>query len=197
MISILPRNAIPYTPGNNVSDVLIQNVHFNLTVLNYWNYTLYSNFTLSNTSSCYLTFDPYTPAHLFPNGTFINATSCYTPINPIGARGITSLTFGTLFSITILFTLINLHKHGTSYLPREKRWSTFGRRIQWYWQLFVAACGIISAFTAIDVDRDYLQSTALILQSFFYTLMLPALLACVWEGTRNWYESKSIIYNQT
>lgn len=40
---------------------------------------------------------------------------------------------------------------------------------------------------AIDVDRDYIQSTALILQSIFYYVMLPTMLACIWEMTRHWY----------
>lgn len=187
MDSISPRDVIPYTPGRNASDTLINGVHFNLHTLKHWNYTLYSNSTLSNGSSCYLTFSPYTPAYVFANGSFTNATSCFTPTNPIAARGITSLVLGTLFAATVLFTLINLRKHGRCFLPRERRWSPVGRRTQWYWMLFVAACGAVSAFTAVDVDRDYLQGTALILQSFFYTLMLPGLLACVWEGVRNWY----------
>lgn len=53
--------------------------------------------------------------------------------------------------------------------------------------LFVAACGMISGITGIDVDRDYLQSIAIILQSFFSYLMIPGILAAVWEAVRHWY----------
>jgi hypothetical protein len=37
------------------------------------------------------------------------------------------------------------------------------------------------------VDRDYLQQIAIVLQSFFFYLMIPGTLAMVWEGTRHWY----------
>lgn len=52
--------------------------------------------------------------------------------------------------------------------------------------LFVAACGVISGLTGIDVDRDYLQKLAIILQSFFNALMMPGILATVWEAVRHW-----------
>lgn len=151
----------------------------------HYNYTLYSNGTLSNGTNCWLSFNEYKPQVLL-NGTVLNGTSCYSPINGIGRRGGIGIAFGALFATTIVFTLMNLRKHGKRYLPHEKRWKVIGRRWQWYWMLFIAVCGTISAVTGIDVDRDYLQSTAIILQSFFYHLMFPALLACVWEGVRHW-----------
>ena len=178
--------SLPFPSGDNSSDTIIGTNHFNLTTLKHWNYTLYTNSTLSNESNCILAFQPYTPPLLLPNGTFINATSCYVPIRPIQAQGTTGLVFGILFAASIVFTLINLHKHGRSFLPHEKRWSIVGRRWQWYWMLFVAICGIISTMTGIDVDRDYLQSTALMLRSFFYTLMFPGMIAMVWEAVRHW-----------
>ena len=178
--------SLPFPVGDNSSDTIIDTIHLNLTILKHWNYTLYTNSTLSNESNCILVFSPYTSPLLLPNGTFINATSCYVPIRPIQAQGITGLIFGILFAASIVFTLINLRKHGRSFLPREKRWSVVGRRWQWYWMLFVAVCGIISTMTGIDVDRDYLQSTALMLRSFFYTLMCPGMIATVWEAVRQW-----------
>ena len=50
----------------NESDVLINNVHFNSTALGLYNYNLYSNGTLSNSSECFLAFGPYQPAMYFP-----------------------------------------------------------------------------------------------------------------------------------
>ncbi|KAH0845412.1 hypothetical protein FOPE_11799 [Fonsecaea pedrosoi] len=167
------------------STTFTNGVALNETGLKFWNYTLYDNGTLSNGSRCFLAFGPHKPI-LFSNGTFVNTTSCYTPINPIGARGITGLVFGSLFALTILFSTINLRKHGRTYLPRERGWKPVGRRWPWYWTLAVAACGILSSFTAVDVDRDYIVNTPIILQSFFLTLMIPVLLACVWEAARNW-----------
>lgn len=168
------------------STTLINGLIYNETTLKYWNYTAYSNGTLSNGSKCFLSFGTYKPILISPNGTFINATSCYTPINPIGARGIAGLVFGSLFALSILFSMINLRKHGRAYLPREKRWKPLGRRWPWYWTLFVAACGILSSFPAVDVDRDYVVNMPMILQCFFLTLTIPALLACVWEAVRGW-----------
>jgi hypothetical protein len=178
--------SLAFPAGENSSDTIISTIHFNLTTLKHWNYTLYTNATLSNESNCILVFEPYTPPLLLPNGTFVNATSCYVPILAIQAQGITGLVVGILFAASIVCTLTNLRKHGRSFLPREKRWSVVGRRWQWYWMLFVAVCGITSTLTGIDVDRDYLQSTALMLRSFFYTLMFPGMMAAGWEATRHW-----------
>jgi hypothetical protein len=185
------RDVMPFPAGDNKTDTIISNAHFNLTALKYFNYTLYTNNTLSNNSKCYLAFPPYTPTFL-SNGTWLNATSCYSPINNIARRGAIGLSFGALFAASIMFTLINLRKHGRRFLPHEKRWRVVGRRWSWYWMLFVAACGIISGITAVDVDRDYLQSLPLILQGFFYSLMLPGTLAVVWEAARHWYDVYSI-----
>ena len=179
------RELVQYPAGQNSTDVLINGVHFNLTALNFFNYTLYSNGTLSNNSNCYLTFFAFKPTMLL-NGTFINGTSCYDPYYEIRERGSLGITFACLFAATIMFTLINLRKHGRLFLPSEKRFRAIGRRWTWYWMLFVAACGIISGITSVDVDRDYLQSIAIVLQSFFYYLMMPGLLAVVWEAVRHW-----------
>ncbi|KAI9797234.1 MAG: hypothetical protein M1835_001590 [Candelina submexicana] len=179
------RELLQFPSGENSTDVLINGIHFNRTALNYFNYTLWDNGTLSNGSKCFLTFDHYQPIML-SNGTFINGTSCYDPYYQIHSRGALGLTFACLFAASVMFTLINLRKHGRLFLPSEKRFTAIGRRWQWYWMLFVAACGIISGITGIDVDRDYLQSLALILQNFFYVLIQPGLLAAVWEATRHW-----------
>jgi hypothetical protein len=174
-------------PGN-ATDTVINGVHFNRTALDLWNYTIYSNGTISNASSCYLIFNQYQPI-MYSNGSWVNGTSCYNPYYGIGTRGALSITFAALFALTIMFTLMNLRKHGRMFLKENKRFRIVGRRWQWYWMSFVAACGIISCITGVDVDRDYLQSIAIMLQSFFFTLMLPGTLAIVWEATRHWYVS--------
>ncbi|KLJ08503.1 hypothetical protein EMPG_16046 [Blastomyces silverae] len=180
------RELLPF-PGNgdNATDTVINHIHFNRTALDYFNYTFYSNGTLSNGSNCWLSFGIYQPSML-SNGSFINATSCYFPVEGLEARGSAGIAFASMFAITIMFTLINLRKHGKRFLPSEKRWRAIGRRWQWYWMLFVAACGTISCFMSIDVDRNYLQGLALSLQGLFYFLLLPGLLAAVWEGVRHW-----------
>ena len=185
MWHIQTRALLELPDGANGTDAIISGVHFNRTTLNYWNYTLWSNQTLSNVSNCWIVTEQYVPT-LLENGTFINATSCYSPTRGIGPRAELGIVFGTLFAISIMFTLVNLRRLGTKYLPAEKRFKPIGRRWQWYWMLFIAACGIISGLTGVDVDRDYLQSTPIILQTFFYFLMMPATLAAVWEGVRHW-----------
>lgn len=172
--------------GINGSDTVINGVHLNKTALEYWNYTLYSNNTLSNNSNCYIIFDNYKP-FLLGNGTFINATSCYIPVFGIGSRGKAGIGFAAFFAVSIVFTLLNLRKHGTQYLREDRRFRIIGRRWQWYWMLFVAGCGIISCVASVDIDRDYLQEIAIVLQPFFYFLLTPGIIACVWEATRHWY----------
>ncbi len=180
------RELVAFPVGANSTDTIINNIHFNSTALQLYNYTWYSsNRTLSNGSNCWLAFDAYKPTMLV-NGTFINGTSCYEPYYGVSHRGGIGILFGCLFGTSIIFTLINLRKHGRLFLPNEKRFRAIGRRWQWYWMLFVAACGLISGFTGIDVDRDYVLSLPIVLQSFFNYLMIPGILAVVWEAVRHW-----------
>ncbi|KFX99312.1 hypothetical protein V490_01839, partial [Pseudogymnoascus sp. VKM F-3557] len=179
------RDILSFPGGNNASDTIIGGVNFNLTTLKHWNYTLYTNGTLSNNSNCFLTFDPYVP-HLLPNGTFLNTTSCYSPLNDIGKRAIPGIALGVFFGLSLVFTMINLRKHGRLFLPSEKRFHAIGRRWQWYWMIWVAGCGMASGFTSVDVDRYYLPEWPLILNSIFWYLMIPSTLAVVWESVRHW-----------
>ncbi|KAH8665710.1 hypothetical protein BGZ60DRAFT_431902 [Tricladium varicosporioides] len=179
------RELLAFPQGDNSSDTLIGGIHWNLTTLNHWNYTYYSNGTFSNGSLCFLLFEPYTP-HLLQNGTFLNSTSCYSPIKPIATRASVGLAFACLFGLSIVFTFINLRKHGRMFLPVEKRFRPVGRRWQWYWMLMVAAFAIISGITGVDVDRYYLPELPIVLSNFFWFLMLPTTLAAVWESIRHW-----------
>lgn len=182
---ISSRETYSFQERNNDTDVIINDIHFNQTVLDHYNYSLFSNGTLSNGSSCVLIFNSFRP-YMLMNGTFINATSCYSPIEPLGHHGEAGISFAVMFAISVIFLLVNLRKHGKRYLPLTKRWRIVGRRWKWYWLLFVGTCGIISCFMSIDVDRDYLPGSALVLQSFFYCIMTPALMAAVWEAVRHW-----------
>lgn len=186
MVLFNPRAVVPFVQGANSSDVQINGDHFNRTTLNFWNYTLYDNGTLSNGSHCYLALPNLHPV-LLSNGTILNGTWCYDPYNSIGQRGSLGIVCACFFAVSIMFTLVNLRKHGKLFLPAQTRFHPIGRRWQWYWMLFVAACGLIGCISAIDVDRDYLQSVAIIVQNFFFYLMIPGTLAAVWEGVRHWY----------
>jgi Protein of unknown function (DUF2434) len=179
------RDLLAFPAGSNTTDTVINGIHLNKTALEYWNYTLYSNNTLSNNSNCFLVFDNYQP-FMFSNGTFVNQTSCYVPILPLETRGRLGAVFGSLFGLSIMFTLINLRKHGHLFLREDKRFRIVGRRWQWYWMAMVGACGMISCITGIDVDRDYLQDLGLILQCLFFQLMGQASIAALWEGLRHW-----------
>jgi hypothetical protein len=171
--------------GDNATDTIINGVHFNTTALQHWNYTLYSNHTLSNASYCFLVFADYQPV-LFANGTFANGTSCDDPILPMKTRGRLGVTLGALFGISIMFTLMNLAKHGAKFISESKRFRLIGRRWPWYWLSVVAACGMISGISAVDVDRDYLQDLAIILESLFFFCMGQASMAAIWEAVRHW-----------
>ncbi|GAQ42809.1 hypothetical protein AtubIFM55763_009374 [Aspergillus tubingensis] len=179
------RAVVPFEAGANATDVLINEVHFNRTALNYYHYTLFSNGTLSNGTDCYLAFNQFQP-HMNENGTFVNGTSCYAPIRDMGRHASAGLAFAFMFVFAIVFTLINMRKHSRRYLPADRRWTLLGRRAKWIWMLFIAACGTISCFMSIDVDRGYIVSVPLILQSVFYTLLTPGMMAAVWEAVRHW-----------
>ncbi|KAF2760758.1 hypothetical protein EJ05DRAFT_530605 [Pseudovirgaria hyperparasitica] len=185
MSAVHTRSLLQFPAGDNSTDTFINGVHYNRTTLDLFSYQLYSNDTISNGSNCFLVFDIYHPS-LLPNGSWINGTSCYTPYYGIRTRGSLSIAFGTAFGITLVFTLVNLRKHGRMYLREDKRFKIIGRRWQWYWMIFVAVCGLVSCFTGIDVERFYLQSLPIVLQSFFFALMLPGMLAAVWEAVRHW-----------
>ncbi|KAL2268010.1 hypothetical protein VTJ83DRAFT_2856 [Remersonia thermophila] len=186
MTLLHPRNVLPFPPGSNGTDTIISGYHLNLTALGEWNYTLYSNGTLSNGSWCLLTFEPWAPTYLFPNGTFLNTTWCWSPVDPIGTRGIVAIAFAVLFGLAIVLSLVTLNKHGSLHLPATKRFYPIGRRWQWYWGFWVCATAIVSLLTSIDVDRYYLPELPVILTSFFWYLMQWGAMAVVWEAVRHW-----------
>ncbi|GFG18921.1 uncharacterized protein C56F8.12 [Aspergillus udagawae] len=175
------RAATPYEPGASATDVIVNEVHFNRTTLDLYKYTLYSNGTLSNGTDCYLAFQEFQP-RMDENGTFVNGISCYAPIHGIGLHASIGMAFTAFFAVSMFLTMLNLRKHGCKYLPGR----TMGRRLKWLWLLFVAACGLISCIMTVDVDRSHVQGTSLVLQSVFYTLMTPSLMAAVWEAVRHW-----------
>ncbi|KAF8471990.1 hypothetical protein BDZ91DRAFT_760594 [Kalaharituber pfeilii] len=167
---------------------------FNASVLEEFGYVIYSNGTLSNATRCYLAFDIYKPVML-SNGTVLNGTKCDSPIDPIETRGAVGIVFSVLFAALIVICLVDLRKHGASHVPVEKQFRLVSRRWPWYWAVFTAAVGCISGFMAIDVDRDYIQGVAIILQNIFYYVTLPTVLAATWEMTRHWgsFEERKIL----
>ncbi|CAI6339085.1 unnamed protein product [Periconia digitata] len=187
MLSVLEaRGLVPFTPSDiNKTQTIINGVTFSLDALREFKYELYSNHTISNESNCYLAFDRFKP-WMMDNGTWVGETNCYIPYYGIGTRGKASIAFGVAFGLTIMFTLVNLNKHGRLYIREDKRFRAVGRRWQWYWMLFTAACGMISTLTGVDIDRFYVQQLPIILQCFFFMLMIPGVLAMVWEAVRHW-----------
>lgn len=115
------REIEPYQPGTDATDVIINEVHMNRTALTHYNYTLYSNGTLSNGTNCYLTFQNYQPYLVPTNGSFVNGTSCYAPIHPVGRHAAAGMTFAIFFVLSIIVSMANLHNHGTCYLSVDKR----------------------------------------------------------------------------
>lgn len=180
------RDLLAFPGGDNSTDTVFGGIHFNLTTLEHWNYTYYSNGTLSNNSRCYLTYEPYQPQLLISNGTFINATKCYSAVDPIGVRGYTGIGFAAVYAVGLMLTLTALAKHGRLYLPKEKRFYPIGRRWQWYWACFVCACALISLFTNIDIDRYHVVELPIIVTSFFWFLICQGTIALVWESVRHW-----------
>ncbi|KAI1348997.1 hypothetical protein F5Y01DRAFT_290561 [Xylaria sp. FL0043] len=187
MDSIYARQSPMWPTGDNATDTIIGGVHFNLTTLKHFNYTLYEgNWTLSNWTKCYLVDQPYTPPLLLNNGTFVNSTWCYLATQPAGPRAHAGIGFAVAFGLCLVFILVNLARHGKLYLPAEKRFYAIGRRWQWYWASFICATALIGLFTGIDVDRYRVVELPLVLNVFFWFLMNMGSLALVWESVRHW-----------
>jgi hypothetical protein len=74
------------------------------------------------------------------------------------------IVFAVVFGFLLVLCLLCLRKHGESHLPAEKGFRLISRRWQWYWLIVTATIGMISGFTAIDVDRFYIQGAPLILR---------------------------------
>ncbi|KAF7549644.1 hypothetical protein G7Z17_g6250 [Cylindrodendrum hubeiense] len=185
--AITARDLVKAWPeGANKSDTVLAHRHLSLTALKHWNYTYYSNETISNGSKCYLVFPPYQPAYLFDNGTFINKTSCYSPVKSIGTRGRTGIFFASAFGVCLVLLLVALAKHGKNHLTPEKRFYPISRRWQWYWGIFVCACACIGLFMGIDIDRYYLQELPITVTVFFWYLLCMVTVALTWESVRHW-----------
>lgn len=185
IVNIRELLEFPTNPDNS-SDTVVGGVHYNLTTLKQWNYTYYSNGTMSNNSWCILSFDEYTPKLLYANGTFVNSTTCYSPINPMGTRGKIGIAFTVFYAISIMFSLIHLRKHGRLFLPAEVRFRPVGRRWQWYWLIAAAALGMVAGIGSVDVDRYYLPEFPIVLTNLGYFLQLICVMGAVWEGVRHW-----------
>ncbi|EWC45042.1 hypothetical protein DRE_06322 [Drechslerella stenobrocha 248] len=158
---------------------------FNATILTQFGYVVYPNDTISNYSDCVLAFGGYAPT-IINNGSWYNSTGCDTPVRPIRTRGILGIVSAIAFAVLLVLSLVCLNKHGKSYLPAEKRFRLVGRRWSWYWCIITTTVGLISGFTAVDVDRVWVLGTAAIFHFIFYLVTLPACLAAIWEMTRNW-----------
>lgn len=182
------RQAVQFPPGDpgNDTDTIIAGYHFNTSTLDFFNYTLYENNTLSNRSRCYLAFEPYQPIYLFTNGTFMNTTTCYSAINPIGERGYAAIGLAVAFGLGLIFSMTALTKHGPLHIPADRRFYPVGRRWQYYWALFTCGFALISLFTHIDIDRYYIQELPIVLSSATWFIMCQGTMALVWEAVRHW-----------
>lgn len=172
-------------PSENFSDDLVRETHWNLSMLNQMNYTLYSNHTLSNESRCFLIFESKIP-ELLPNGTFIDGISCYSPLRPIRARAKIGLIFACFFAFSIIYTIVNLRKLAKRSPSSHQKSDVHGARFQWYWALIAASCAVTSSIADIDVDRYYLPELPLILSSIFWHLTVLASICIIWETIRHW-----------
>ncbi|KAH6677847.1 hypothetical protein F5X68DRAFT_213317 [Plectosphaerella plurivora] len=187
LTNLFVRDALPFPPGNDANDTAFGGNHFNLTLLNGFNYVLYSNGTISNVSHCFMAVEPWSSTVvILENGTFVNSTGCDSPVDPIGLRGGIGVGFGVLYGLCLVGVLMNLAKHGKLHLPAEKNFVPVSRRWQWYWCLFTIVFAFISLFTNIDVDRFRIVGLPIILNSFCWYIMQMGALAIVWEAVRHW-----------
>ncbi|KAL1975601.1 hypothetical protein VTN31DRAFT_3993 [Thermomyces dupontii] len=168
-----PRAIIPFPDIDSNTDTLALNgvVLHNISTFQRLNYTLYTNLTLSNdqTGDCWLAgLDGISPPVLLPTGNkteLINGTSCFTPVRGLQQHGMLGIVLAMLFVLALLCTVHNLRRHARRKLAQAGNGgSSSSSRRQWFWLLLVAACGMVSGFMAIDVDRYYLPGLPLVLQ---------------------------------
>lgn len=158
---------------------------FNATVLSEYGYVIYPNNTISNATNCFLAFGDYVPT-IISNGSVFNSSGCDTPVRGVRSRGALGIVMACVFGFLLVLVCACLKNHGESYLPAEKRFRLVGRRWPWYWLIITTTCGLISGFSAIDIDRAWVPGTSAILSFIFYLMTLPTCLAAIWETTRNW-----------
>ena len=130
------RDLLQFPAGDNATDTIINGVHFNRTALEFYNYTLYSNNTISNNSKCYLIFDDFKPM-MWSNGSWISETKCDVPYFGIDIRGILSIVVIVTYGFMLFLTLMNLGKHGKKYLREDKRFRIIRISKNWCRSQFV------------------------------------------------------------
>jgi hypothetical protein len=133
-----------------------------------------------------LAFDDYTPRGVLDNGTFINSTTCFTPYYGTGARAYGGIGYTVFYALSLMFTMIHLRKHGSRFLPAEKRFRPVGRRWVWYWLAATGGLGLMAGIGAIDVDRYYLPEFPIVLTNLGYFLQLICVMGAIWESVRHW-----------
>ncbi|KAK9479526.1 hypothetical protein V1514DRAFT_278482 [Lipomyces japonicus] len=162
------------------------NYDFNYTTLDFFNYTIYDNGTVSNFSNCYLTFGEFHPV-IESNGTVFNTTACDYPYYGPHARAGVGVAFAVLSLVLLPYTMFNLRRLGKQHSITEyKRFRVVGRRWQWYWLIIVHALAAVAGFLSIDIDRAYLQGSSLTGYGAVFTAMLPVCFGVTWEMTRHW-----------
>lgn len=185
-----------------------------LSKMNYW--VDEENGTLTNGADCFLSFGDYKPNFVYIeylDVTVVNGTTCDSPYYSIGAKG----GFGLLLSIGItaamLVTFFNLRKHGMNFMHEPKAEELMsqggrpsktkkaepgwlrGRRLPWFLLLVMGLMQILTGFFAVDIDRNYIQGTAVGMYGVFLSVCPVLGLMVSWEYIRRWgfFEERKLL----
>ncbi|KAG5356854.1 hypothetical protein CKK34_6234 [Yarrowia sp. E02] len=174
------------------------------------------NGTLTNGPQCWLSFGDHVPkfVHIEYLDTYaIDGTTCDSPYYSMGAKGYLGALLSVGITAAMLVTFFNLRKHGMNFMHEPKAEELMsqggrpsktktaepgwirGRRLPWFLLLILGLMQILTGFFAVDIDRNYIQGTAVGMYGVFLSVCPVLGLMVSWEFIRRWgfFEERKLL----
>lgn len=139
-----------------------------------YNYSVYSNGTISNFTNCYLINDEHTPI-IESDGMIYNGQSCDSPVKSLASHGAVGIVTACFCFFLIPLLLVNIAKYWKGKPPLLKR------RMEFIWITLLILALAVGGFAYIDVDRNLVQGAAMKIFSFTFQTALPISIAILWH----------------
>lgn len=174
------------------------------------------NGTLTNGPQCWLSFGDHVPTFVpieYLDTYAINGTTCDSPYYSMSSKGYLGVMLSVGITASMLVTFFNLRKHGMNFMHEPKAeellsqggrpsktktaepgW-TRGRRLPWMLLLIMGLMLILTGFFAVDIDRNYIQGTAVGMYGVFLSVCPVLGLMVSWEFIRRWgfFEERKLL----
>lgn len=174
------------------------------------------NGTLTNGPQCWLSFGDHIPTFVpieYLDTYAINGTTCDSPYYSMGAKGYLGVMLSVGITAAMLVTFFNLRKHGMNFMHEPKAEELMsqggrpsktktaepgwirGRRLPWFLLLVMGLMQILTGFFAVDIDRNYIQGTAVGMYGVFLSVCPVLGLMVSWEFIRRWgfFEERKLL----